>query len=152
VAGIDAFAARLEAEDTTSAITQLASLLSHHAADGLGALLAAEALVRESQSPTWLGNGVAVPHCRTRQVRRVCIAAAVPERAIDWNGEGGMAKLIFFVAVPSSAIDEYLGLMRGFAHLFRKGDAADELARCADLESFRATLAARLARLPATQR
>ena len=59
-------------------------------------------LKREGQITTVIGNGVAVPHARSRDVTRPGLAGILKE-PIKFNEDGDEVSLIFLISIPSFA-------------------------------------------------
>jgi mannitol/fructose-specific phosphotransferase system IIA component (Ntr-type) len=132
---LECVALPLDARTPEEAIRSLAGLLSEKL--GIEAeSLTAELLAREAESPTYFGRGVAIPHARTRLAPRLAIAAGVCRQPVPWKDGGSPVRLVFLLAVPPSAIEEYLGVMKILAHLFRKTDAAEKLVEAPDAAAF----------------
>ncbi len=125
----------LSARTPEEAIRSLAGFLAGKL-DIDAAALTAELLAREAESPTYFGRGVAIPHARTRLAPRLAIAAGVCRDPVAWKDGDSPVRLVFLLAVPPSAIEEYLGVMKILAHLFRKTDAAERLMQAPDAAAF----------------
>lgn len=98
-------------------------------------------LAREEEASTFIGNGTALPHARTSLVGRLTVAAAVTENPVPWDESGNKAGLIFLMAVPKTAIEEYLLTIRTLTHALRVPGAVDRLRSAKDAEGFLAVLA-----------
>lgn len=84
-----------------------------------------EMLERESLSSTGIGNGVAVPHARSEQLKSILVAFVRLERGIDFGSEDGQpVQLVFIIGTPLKEIGEYIHIL---AQLARK--ASDETVR-----------------------
>lgn len=81
-----------------------------------------EMLERESLSSTGIGNGVAVPHARSEQLKSILVAFVRLKQAIDFGSEDGLpVTLVFIIGTPLKEIGEYIHIL---AQLARK--ASDE--------------------------
>ncbi|SES67510.1 PTS 2-O-a-mannosyl-D-glycerate transporter subunit IIABC [Thorsellia anophelis] len=59
---------------------------------------------RESEGPTALGEGLAIPHGKSLSVKEAAFAVATIEGSIDWEGIDGdeSVNLVFLLAIPSA--------------------------------------------------
>ena len=78
-------------------------------ADAAG--LEADALAREEQSPTGLGDGIAIPHCRSKAVTENSLAFARLNPPVDFGGFDGPADIAFMIAASDGADDAHLALL-----------------------------------------
>jgi len=80
--------------------------------------LISDAITREEELPTGLENGIAMPHARCEAVKKlICVFVRLKD-GIDFNSpDNTISKLVFFSAIPSTCVDEYLHLT---ASLIRK--------------------------------
>lgn len=76
-------------------------------ADGLEA----DALKREGQSPTGMGNGIAIPHCRSAAVNTNALAFCRLNPPVDFGGYDGPADLAFMIAAAEGADAAHLDLL-----------------------------------------
>ncbi|MEL4359239.1 MULTISPECIES: fructose-specific PTS transporter subunit EIIC [unclassified Luteococcus] len=66
--------------------------------------VAAEAIRREGQFSTAVGNQIAIPHAKTDGVSSPVVAFARSANGIDWaSPSGDLAELMFLIAVPAAA-------------------------------------------------
>lgn len=96
-------------------------------------------LARESQTSTFLGNGIAIPH-GTLDTRHLVLETGVYiaqfPQGIEW-GEGNIAYVVIGIAAKS---DEHLSLLRQLTTVLSDENAADILAKTQNLDEFIATL------------
>ncbi|BBR58043.1 MULTISPECIES: PTS 2-O-a-mannosyl-D-glycerate transporter subunit IIABC [unclassified Klebsiella] len=88
--------------DRDDAIRQLAQRLAELGnITDIDAYLA-EVFHRESQGPTALGEGLAVPHGKTAAVKEAAFAVATLSKPLAWDGVDGPepVELIFLLAIP----------------------------------------------------
>lgn len=85
-------------------------------ADALGA----EVLRRESEGTTGIGSGVAVPHAKTSLVKELLVAVGVAPKGIDFASvDGDPVHVVFLIAAPPEAVQEYLAFMKWVVSLTR---------------------------------
>jgi mannitol/fructose-specific phosphotransferase system IIA component (Ntr-type) len=82
--------------------------------------LAAEILSREAEGTTGIGSGVAVPHAKTGLVKELLVAVGVSAKGIDFASvDGDPVHVVFLIAAPPEAVQEYLALMKWVVSLTR---------------------------------
>lgn len=104
-------------------------------------------LAREEQTSTFLGNGIAIPHgtLDTRDlVKNTGVQVYQFPQGVAW-GEGNIAYVVIGIAAKS---DEHLTLLRQLTTVLSDEQAAETLAKTANLDEFIATLSGKKA-LPA---
>lgn len=95
-----------------------------------------EIILRERESSTHIGHGVAIPHARSRNVSGMVLAAGRLDHEILWNSSGKPVRLVLLMGIPPQCIETYLGVMKAFAHGFRKQHLASRLLEAANPEAF----------------
>ncbi|HYD29239.1 MAG TPA: PTS sugar transporter subunit IIA, partial [Azospirillaceae bacterium] len=88
-------------------------------------------LRREQVAPTYLGNGIAIPHGlpETRNlVRDTGVVVVQFPHGVDW-GKGGTARVVVGIAAKS---DEHLQVLANLTGVLGDSAAADRLARTTD--------------------
>lgn len=96
-------------------------------------------LTRETQTSTYLGNGIAIPHgtLDTRHlVQNTGVQVYQFPQGVEW-GEGNKAHVVIGIAAKS---DEHLTLLRQLTTVLGDEAVADKLAKTANLEEFIALL------------
>ena len=96
-------------------------------------------LAREQQTPTFLGNGIAIPHgtLDTRSmVKKTGVQVFQFPQGIEW-GEGNIAYVVIAIAARS---DEHLSLLRQLTYVLSDEDTVAKLAKITDVAEFRAIL------------
>jgi mannitol/fructose-specific phosphotransferase system IIA component (Ntr-type) len=82
--------------------------------------LATEILRRESEGTTGIGSGVAVPHAKTTLVKELLVAVGIASKGIDFASvDGDPVHVVFLIAAPPEAVQEYLALMKWVVTLTR---------------------------------
>lgn len=67
---------------------------------------------REESMPTYLENGLAVPHARVSGLTELSLIAAWIPGGVPWPTEDKKAELVIFLYLPESFVTEYLKVMR----------------------------------------
>ena len=99
----------LEAKDKTEAITQLVDAL-----EASGKLLDRDdvlraVLLREKTRSTGIGEGLAVPHGKSKGCERLLLAIGKPARPIDFDSRDGRpCDLIFLLASPVNEMGPHI--------------------------------------------
>lgn len=118
----------LTATDKTDAITQCGSLL---VAVGAVTQPYADAMFeREHQVPTYLGEGVAIPHGTNESrehIQRTCLGFLQFPDGVDWDGER------VFVCIPiASRGEEHVEILGALAEVLMDPEAAAQLRTTTD--------------------
>ncbi|EEC0963929.1 fused PTS fructose transporter subunit IIA/HPr protein [Salmonella enterica subsp. enterica] len=126
-----------QAGNKEEAIRQIAAALAQagNVADGYVDGM----LVREQQTSTFLGNGIAIPHGTTDtrdQVLKTGVQVFQFPQGVTW-GEGQVAYVAIGIAASS---DEHLGLLRQLTHVLSDDSVAEQLKSATTAEELRALL------------
>ena len=115
-------AAALAAGSKDEAVRELAALFvaSGSLPKAKGEALAQEVLAREGEGTTGIGGSVAVPHAKTTLVKDLLVAVGLSSEGIDFSSvDGDPVHVVFLIAAPPDATQEYLALMRWVVSLTR---------------------------------
>ena len=106
-------------------------------------------LKREAELPTFVGEGVAVPHVRGGAVPKLSIAVGLSSVGIPWSWDTRrVVKVVFLFAVPLTEAQTYLSLLSGLSSLINDEMAFDALRRATQPEEMLSVLnAVRLLRM-----
>ena len=118
----------------TEVITSVAGLIAAAGradADGL----AHDALDRESKSPTGMPGGFAIPHCRSAAVSQVSLGFARLSPAVDFNGPGGPADLIFMIAASEDGGADHMKLLTKLARALVNPEFVEQLRQAPDAQT-----------------
>jgi len=93
-----------------------------------GDMLVADILKRESEIPTGIEFGCAIPHARTEAVSQLVLAFARMNDGVDFGSpDGSKSKLIFQFGVPSDLISLYLKMLAKLSRLLKAGNLRSKL-------------------------
>lgn len=112
---------------------------------GLGAVDAGygkSMLARESVISTYLGNGIALPHCTYEDrglIKRTALVLAQYPAGVPWGDEEDVAFLVFGLAAVG---EEHLAVMSHLADVLDDEDLCARLAATTDADYVREALAA----------
>jgi PTS system fructose-specific IIA component len=96
----------LDAKSKEEAISKLA-----HIAERAGKVTSSDeymksVLQREKSCTTGIGNGIAIPHGKSKAVKEAMIAFAKCRDGIEWDSlDGGQVNIIFLLGVPEQNVD-----------------------------------------------
>ena len=83
---------------------------------------------READRSTGIGRGLAVPHCRSDQVKGFHVGVAVLTEGVDWGAlDDRPVSFIFLVIGPADKPEAYLQLLSQISRLIRLPGATDRL-------------------------
>lgn len=124
----------------TAALREIAQLLEGHpdVADFAG--FYGELLARERLEPTYIGNGIALPHARTDHVRRTVMAVGRSNPGVFFETCNQTVRLIFVLGAPRSDPGNYLRLVGTLCRVLRDPAVCDALFRASDPGTFAAVL------------
>lgn len=134
---------RAQAADKQQALETCAQFI----AQALPALSAADVLqsllARERLGSTGLGNGIAIPHCRLKNIESVVGALITLETAIDFDAiDGAPVDILFVLVAPERALQEHLNALAALASQFNHSDYRQHLRAATDAEQlYRAAVA-----------
>ncbi len=94
-------------------------------------------IARENMSTTGIGEGVAIPHAKTKAVNHVCLGVAVCKEGIDYEAfDGSLANLFFMIAAPDGANDIHLEVLSRLSTILMDEKFRDDLINSKSVEEF----------------
>ncbi len=111
----------LQARDKESSIKELVQLLeSAHGVNTRGEILS-KVLQRESMMSTGIGNGVAIPHGKTRLLDHLLAACGVSQAGIDFDTMDGEPATLFLLLVsPESQRGPHVKALANVSRLLKE--------------------------------
>jgi len=99
-------------------------------------------LDREAQSSTGLGMNIAIPHGKSKAVKRPAVAFGIKREGVDWSSlDGTDAKLIFMIAVPEeNAGDAHLKILQMLSRKLMDEEFRNQLLKVASKNEAMAVL------------
>lgn len=83
---------------------------------------------REKLSTTGIGFGVAIPHCKTAEVKELQIVIARSQKNIDFNAlDGKSVRLFFLLIAPEKSSSEHLKALAKIARLAKDREIREKL-------------------------
>lgn len=98
-------------------------------------LLLQSLLARERLGSTGLGNGIAIPHCRLKNIDRVMGALITLATPIDFDAiDGKPVDIIFILLAPAQALQEHLNALAALAELCNHSEFRQNLRAATNAE------------------
>ena len=83
---------------------------------------------RESSGSTSIGNGIAIPHARTDQVKDMLLVVGRLTEGVKFDdGDTTSVRLIFLVGTPKRMVTDYLRLVGALARCLNNGELREKL-------------------------
>jgi len=77
---------------------------------------------RENQATTAVADGIAIPHCKSKNLEEPIIAIAVSKEGVDFNSTNKKpTHVFFFLITPENQPTRHLQILALIAHLAKKG-------------------------------
>ena len=127
----EAIVSDLKATDKESVIKELVTLLK-----GIGEISDQEKIVeiileREKLGSTGIGQGIAVPHAKTDQVKQIVVAFGLSQKGVNFESlDEEPVYLIFLVLAPVDATGMHLKLLAKIARLLKDKVFRNSLKSC----------------------
>ena len=127
----------LKSTDKTSVINELVDLV-----DASGNLndkneYKQEILAREAKSTTGIGEGIAIPHAKTKAVKKACLASGVSKTGIDYDSlDGAPSNLFFMIAAPDGANDTHLEVLSRLSTILMDENFRSSLINASSADEF----------------
>lgn len=140
VAAVEAITLGEQGRTMKEAIDRVSGMLLDLGAveEGYGASM----LAREEVISTYLGNGIALPHCTYEDkglIKHTALVLAQYPAGVPWGDEDDIAYLVFGLAAVG---EEHLAVMSHLAEVLDDEDLCEQLAVATDENYVRETLAA----------
>lgn len=92
---------------------------------------------RESQSSTAIGQGIAIPHAKSKAVTKAGLAAITVPNGINCDSLDGMpTQLFFMIAAPEAGNDVHLAVLSRLSVLLMDESFTKKLIECTDAQAF----------------
>jgi fructose-specific phosphotransferase system IIA component len=100
------------------------------------------AMEREGLMSTGIGKGVAIPHGRTKGVKRMCGAFGISQGKVDFGSlDGQPVQLFFFIATPQNIVADHVKALALVSRVLNREEIRDRLAKSGSAAQVLATLA-----------
>ena len=98
-------------------------------------------LAREEEFSTAVGDGIAIPHAKTKAVKRPGLAAMTLAKGVDWKApDDAPATLAFMIAAPEGQNNVHLEMLAKLSQLLMHEEFANALRSAKTPEEFLATI------------
>ena len=95
-------------------------------------------LKREKEGTTGIGEGIAIPHGKSRAVKKACLAAMVLPKGVEFEAlDGKKVNLIFMIAAPENQENTHLEVLSRLSALLMDQALRENLKRAKTPEEFR---------------
>ena len=92
---------------------------------------------REEESTTGIGEGIAIPHCKSDSVSRPGLAAMVVPEGVDFDSlDGEKVNLIFLIAAPNTKENVHLDVLSKLSVLLMDEDFTTNLRNAKTVDEF----------------
>ena len=93
---------------------------------------------REKEGSTGIGEGIAIPHCKSAAVKEAGLAAMVVPEGVDFESlDGEPANLFFLIAAPDTADNVHLDLLSHLSVLLMDPEFTGKLKNAKSVEEFK---------------
>lgn len=93
---------------------------------------------REEEGSTGIGEGIAIPHCKSAAVNQAGLAAMVAPKGVEFNSlDGEPANLFFLIAAPDTADNVHLDVLSHLSVLLMDPDFTGKLREAETVEEFK---------------
>ena len=94
-------------------------------------------IAREEMSTTGIGEGVAIPHAKTKAVNKACLASGVSKDGIDYESfDGSLSHLFFMIAAPDGANDTHLEVLSRLSTILMDEEFRNSLINATSVDEF----------------
>lgn len=94
-------------------------------------------IAREEMSTTGIGEGIAIPHAKTKAVNKACLAAGVSKDGIDYESfDGSLSHLFFMIAAPDGANDTHLEVLSRLSTILMDEEFRNNLISATSVDEF----------------
>lgn len=93
---------------------------------------------REEEGSTGIGEGIAIPHCKSAAVNQAGLAAMVAPKGVEFDSlDGEPANLFFLIAAPDTADNVHLDVLSHLSVLLIDPDFTGKLREAETVEEFK---------------
>ena len=94
-------------------------------------------LAREEESTTAVGEGVAIPHCKSDSVKAPCLAAMTLPAGVDYDApDGEPVKVVFLIAAPNTKENVHVDVLSKLSVLLLDENFTSSLLKADSVEKF----------------
>lgn len=131
----------LSARSMEEALAELAERVARAGVIGDGGELARRLLEREKLGSTGLGSGIAIPHCKLKEVDDVVLAVGTAPAGVDFRSSDGIpVNLIFLILSPADLPALHLQALARISRVLRRPGISERLRGARSAEEIAETL------------
>lgn len=94
-------------------------------------------MAREEEGTTGIGEGIAIPHCKSDAVKKAGLAAMVIDDGVDYDAlDGEKVNLLFLIAAPDSSDNVHLDVLSKLSMLLMDENFTAELRNAKSAKEF----------------
>lgn len=94
-------------------------------------------LAREEEGTTGIGEGIAIPHAKSKGVKHAGLAAMVLRDAVDYDSlDGEPVKLVFMIAAPENGANEHLEALSRLSTMLMDENFRENLMKAENVDQF----------------
>ena len=125
------------AKDKADAIEKMVSLMAKSGCISDVELYHKGVLAREEESTTAVGEGVAIPHCKSDSVKKPALAAMTLADGVDYDApDGEPVKVIFLIAAPNTKENVHVDVLSKLSVLLLDEDFTASLLKAKTVDEF----------------
>lgn len=125
----------LKAKDRESAIKELIDMLYASGAIADKDAILKAVLQREEEFSTGIGFQVAIPHAKSKFVRKASIAYGASATGVAWPSEDGVnPRMIFLISVPDTVSNDHLKLLAQISRKIIHDDVRERILNAEKIE------------------
>lgn len=128
---------KVKAKDKTDVLKQAVKLIS--ASGNISDVVTYEAGVfnREKESTTGVGEGIAIPHCKSEAVSKPTLAAMIIPDGVEYASlDGEPVNVLFLIAAPVSKDNVHLDVLAKLSNLLMHPEFKEKLLKAETPEAF----------------
>ena len=92
---------------------------------------------REEESTTGIGEGIAIPHCKSSVVNKPALAAMVIPEGVDYASlDGEPVHLLFLIAAPNSEDNVHLDVLARLSEMLMNDEFKNKLLKAKNAKAF----------------
>lgn len=111
-----------------AALGEMAAGLERAGVVAKGEELAQRLVEREAMGSTGLGGGLAIPHCKVRELADVLVSIGISREGVDFHSsDGQLVTVIFLVLSPADSPAVHLQALARISRLIRLPGVAENL-------------------------
>lgn len=123
----DMVIAELESQDREGVLKEMVVFLKKKNKIAKDKELFEKLLQREKLGSTAIGEGVAIPHCKMKGIKKPVVMLAVSKKSVDYQSLDGKPTYVFFLVVSSPDNPSLnLQILAAIAHLVRKSSSLEK--------------------------